>query len=97
VCVRGYIWLIIYEDTFGSRLSTVVCKHTTHSFEQAQKRGISDLNIKRAKTEGKMSYSIHLNGEEDTNEAKEIRTWGDCLKKAFEHMPSIMHLSDWWK
>jgi len=34
--------------------------------------------------EGKMSLSIHLNGEEDTTEVKEeIRWWGDRLKEAF--------------
>ncbi len=72
VFVRGQNRLIIYEDTFGFRLPTVSCKHTTHSWEQAQKRGISDPDITGAKTEGKMSFSIHLNDDEDTNEEKEI-------------------------
>ena len=51
-----------YGDRFGSRLSTVSCKHTTHSKEQAEKRGISDRDVKGAKAEGKVSLSIHLNG-----------------------------------
>jgi hypothetical protein len=60
-------------------------KPTTHSKEQAQKRGISDPDIKRAKAEGKMSLSIHLNGDEDTNESRsEIRWWGDRLEETFE-------------
>jgi hypothetical protein len=68
--IRGYIRL----QTFNCVAS---CKHKTHSREQAQKRGITDSDIKRAKAESKMSLSIHLNGEEDKNEAKDSSTWGD--------------------
>jgi hypothetical protein len=75
------------QASTGSRFSDVSYKPTTHSKEQAQKRGISDPDIKRTKAEGKMSLSIHLNGEEDTNKAKaEIRWWGDRLKESFEQL-----------
>ena len=52
-----------------------------------QERAITEDDIKRAKKQGKLSLSIHLNGDEDTNDVKdEINWWGDRLKEAFEQL-----------
>ena len=50
-------------------------------------RAIKDHDIKMAKRQGKMSLSIHLNGEEDTNDGKdEINLWGDRLKEELQQL-----------
>ncbi len=43
--IRGYIWL----QTFNC---VAPCKHTTHSREQAQKRGITDSDIRGPRLKG---------------------------------------------
>jgi hypothetical protein len=48
---------------------------------------ITEHDIRMAKKQGKMSLSIHLNGEEDTNDAKhEISWWGERIKESFEQL-----------
>ena len=52
----------------ASRFSTVSMNPTGHAAERAQEQAITEDDIKRAKRQGKMSLSIHLNDEEDTND-----------------------------
>ena len=60
---------------------------TGHAERRLQERAITEDDIKRAKKQGKLSLSIHLNGEEDTNDAKhEINWWGERIKESFEQL-----------
>jgi hypothetical protein len=60
---------------------------TDHAAERAQKRAITEDDIKRTKRQGKISLSIHLNGEEDKNDVNdEINWWADRLKEAFQQL-----------
>jgi hypothetical protein len=60
---------------------------TAHAAERAQQRGIKEHAIKRAKARGKMSLSIHFNGDEDMNDVRdEITWWGGLLKEEFDKL-----------
>jgi predicted RNA-binding protein with RPS1 domain len=60
---------------------------TGQAEHRIQERAITEYDIKRAKQQGKLSLSIHLNGEEDTNHAKhEINWWGERMKESFEQL-----------
>ncbi len=60
---------------------------TDHAAQRAQERAITKDDLRRTKTRGKMSLSIHLNGEEDTNDGKdEINWWGDRLKEDLQQL-----------
>ncbi len=55
---------------------------TNHAARRIVERAITEYDVKRVKTEGKLSLSIHLNGEENTNDGKdEINWWGVRLKE----------------
>jgi hypothetical protein len=48
---------------------------------------MQDHHDPRKMREGKLSLSIHLNGEEDSNDVKhEINWWGDRIKEAFQQL-----------
>jgi hypothetical protein len=70
-----------------SSFSSVSLNPTAHAAQRAQQRGIEEHAIKRAKARGKMSLSIHFNGDEDMNDVRdEITWWGGRLKEEFEKL-----------
>jgi hypothetical protein len=75
------------EASAASTFSKVSVNPTEHAERRIQERAITEYDIMRAKKQGNLSLSIHLNGEEDANGVKhEINWWGDRLKEAFQQL-----------
>jgi len=70
-----------------STFSNVSCYPTGHAARRIAERAITEDDIRRTKARGKMSLSIHLNGEEDTNDGKdEINWWVGRLKEELQQL-----------
>ena len=75
------------DDDMSEAFSDISMNPTGHAERRIQERSITEDDIRRAKQQGKLSLSIHLNGEEDTGGAKdEINWWAGWLKEAFQDL-----------
>ena len=80
---RGQEEVVVVE---GRIINDMVGVITTY-LQRFEERAIPEEVIKKAKAQGKMTLSIHFNGQEDTNDVKDqVSWWGDRLKEAFEQL-----------